>query len=150
MTRKLCVLVVVCLLALLSLVSCASAPSGDSPANSGTLANSPSVALARAAARIGLSVALQRHGVPAADAAIIMSELRVIVDELLAGEDLRSVLLDSARWEPLRAKVRARFVKILTKPNSAGVAYVDEFTAGVLVDQLIDGFVAVIKPSDRE
>ncbi|HEX7833256.1 MAG TPA: hypothetical protein VF787_26605 [Thermoanaerobaculia bacterium] len=116
----------------------------DSPNTVPQWTTSPAVEIARAAARIGLSVTLQSYGVPPDVTATILAELRTIVDGLLAGEGL-SVVTDPARWDPLRARVKAQVVELFTRATVNGVPLIDPATAGVITDQLIDSFAAAVR-----
>jgi hypothetical protein len=99
------------------------------------------VELGRAAGRIGLSIALRQAGVSDATSALIMGELRTIVDSLIAGEGL-SVVLDPIRWHDLQAELVERITAAIVH-NTAPL--LTEMTVRSLVDSLITTFADQIR-----
>lgn len=103
------------------------------------------VALGRAAARVGLASALRSRGVSESSIAAILNDLHIVVDQIIAGEGL-TVVLDAVRWAEARARLTELAVAALAKANTDGQPpVIDEGTARILVNQLIDSFVAFVR-----
>lgn len=101
-----------------------------------------SVEIARAAARVGLNLALQKVGVSPELSAQILADLRMIADSVIAGEGL-SVLLDNARWAVVREGLIDRLTLAITSGTTIdGVPLIDSVSAKVLVTSLVDAFAA--------
>ena len=119
----------------LFLTSCASSAGGSSVA----------LEIGRAAARVGLQVALQRRGVSPEKSAQIVSELRTIADAVIAGEGL-AVVLDDVRWPQVRAEIKTKVARtIVTYTTVDGIAVVDQASAEFLAAQVIDAFAAAVR-----
>jgi hypothetical protein len=131
-------------LLILLLTVTAAGCAGSSPAPT-TGASGASIEIARAAARIGLSVALQAKGVSAEDTATILAELHAIVDGLLAGKDVRMIVTDPALWQPLRADLVSRFAVVISQGKVGGVQVVDQVTAEQLAGSLLDAFASALR-----
>ena len=123
----------------LLLSSCASSAGGS------TTGTSVAIEIGRAAARVGLQVALQRRGVSPEKSAQIVAELRTIADAVIAGEGL-AVVLDGVRWPQVRAEIRTKVARtIVTYTTVDGIAVIDQASAEFLAAQVIDAFAAAVR-----
>jgi hypothetical protein len=100
-----------------------------------------SIQIARAAADIGLSVYLQKHGVSPEDTATIISELRKVVDAALAGQNIREGIADPILWQSAKDRLVSKLAKVIVEHSKyEGVPLVAQESAELLVSSLMDAF----------
>lgn len=117
----------------------------------GTISTEPgsasrvAIEITRAAGRVALTITLQNAGVTREDTALIMSQLRVLVDAVLDGKDVRTILNDPVIWLPLRSELVQRFGAIIALAKVQGVQLYDQASAEVIASELIDAFAAAFR-----
>jgi hypothetical protein len=129
------------ILVLILTSSCRSGGLNVAPGTSQAIA----IEFARAAARIGLNVALQRSGVSAEDTAAILAELHVAVDAALAGKDINAILRDPAVWTPLRATLVEKFGAVIAKAKVGGIPIYDKASSEAFAGALVDSFASAVR-----
>jgi hypothetical protein len=124
-----------------AVAGCAGSTTAPTIAVSGT-----SIELARAVARIGLSVALQAKGVSPEASALIIGQLHAVVDDLLAGKDVRAIVTDPNRWALLRDDLVKRLGSVIASGAQVnGVKIIDEATADQFAGSLLDSFADALR-----
>jgi hypothetical protein len=140
-TRKATTLFAILVLSISLLTGCAGNPAPS------TGVSSVSIAIARAAADIGLSIALQKRGVSQEDAAKIVAKLREVVDLALAGKDIRTILADAELWRKAKEQFVPQLAAIISGNSKVeGIPLVDQASAELLVSALMDAFRAALSP----
>jgi hypothetical protein len=149
--KRFAIVVLIAFVSFVSLTSCATSPAGT--ADGASVAPKPSSAsvavlieFARASARIGLSITLQKKGVSPEDTAEILAELHSLADDILAGKDVRAILSDPARWAPLRVELVKQLGAIIAKAKVSGVAIYDTKSAESFASSVIDAFASAVRP----
>lgn len=138
-TRKATALFAIILLSITLSTGC----TGNAAPSTGVSA--VSIAIARAAADIGLSIALQERGVSQEDAAKIVAKLREVVDLALAGKDIRTILADEKLWADAKAKFVPQLASIISENSKLeGITLVNQASAELLVSSLMDAFRAAL------
>lgn len=138
--RKTFAVLLVSLFVLASLAGCTGNPTPS------TGVSAVSLAVARAAGDLGISIALQKRGVSAEDTATIIKQLRAVVDTFLEGKDVRGVLADPILWQNAKAKLVPQLGAVISKGSLyEGVPLVDQASAELLVSALMDAFKTAIQ-----
>lgn len=138
-TRKATALFLVLVLSVPLFTGCAGNPAPSAGVSA------VSIAIARAAADIGLQIALTKRGVSQEDAAKIVAKLREVVDLALKGKDIRVILADAQLWQAAKAQLVPQLGAIISKGSQyEGIPLVDQASAELLVSALMDAFKAAI------
>jgi hypothetical protein len=136
--------IAVLLLSVFTLTGCAGHTTEPNTTPDPIASVSPAViAVARAAGRVGLDLALSNAGVSADDRAAILGEIHVIVEQAINGRDIRSIVTDPATWTPLRAALVPRLAAVLAQVRIQGVQVYTQESAEAFIGQLLDAFVSV-------
>ena len=97
-----------------------------------------------AAARVGLTIQLQRAGLSPAEAADIVGKLSAVADEAMKGKDVYAIISNPVVWKPIRDDLAKRLGMIIAQAKVSGVPLYDPATAELIAGELIDAFAAAI------